>query len=73
MKEKTEKILANRAKTILVLSFPSTRLLGITVNELIASAECQVKGMKAIARRIAQYDGSVGGSRGFRCADQVFG
>lgn len=51
MKEKTKKILANRAKTIPVLSFPSTQLLGITVNELIASAECQAKGMKAIADR----------------------
>ena len=34
-----------------ILSFPSTQLLGITVNELISSSDMQLKGMKAIADR----------------------
>ncbi len=51
MKQKVRSILANKQKTIPVLSFPSTELLGITVNELIGSAERQAQGMKAIADR----------------------
>ncbi len=51
MKQIVEKIFENKDKTIPILSFPSTQLLGITVNELLESPEMQVKGMKAIAER----------------------
>ncbi|MBE5817440.1 MAG: methyltransferase [Clostridiales bacterium] len=51
MKEITKKILANKAKTVPILSFPSTQLLGIPVSKLISSCEMQVEGMKAIANR----------------------
>lgn len=49
MKIKVENFLKNKDKTVPVLSFPSTNLLGISVRELISSAEMQAKGMKAIA------------------------
>ena len=51
MKEIVKNILNNKSKTIPILSFPSTQLLGITVKELLDSPEMQVKGMKAIAER----------------------
>ena len=51
MKEKVKKILENKNKTVPILSFPSTQLLGITVKELISSADMQVKGMEAIAEK----------------------
>ena len=51
MKAKTQLLLNNKEKTVPILSFPSTQLLGISVNELISSAEMQAKGMKAIADR----------------------
>lgn len=51
MKKTVKKILDNKSKTIPILSFPSTQLLGITVKELLESAEMQVKGMKAIKER----------------------
>ncbi len=51
MKEKVRNILKNKEKTVPILSFPSTQLLGITVNELISSSDMQVKGMRAIADR----------------------
>ena len=51
MKEKVKKLLQNKDKTVPILSFPSTRLLGISVNELISSADRQVEGMVAIAQR----------------------
>ena len=51
MKSKVKKLLENKNKTVPILSFPSTQLLGITVSELISSSEMQVKGMKAIAKR----------------------
>ena len=51
MKEITKKILSNKSKTVPILSFPSTQLLGIPVSELISSCEMQVKGMKAIVDR----------------------
>ncbi|MBQ8893171.1 MAG: uroporphyrinogen decarboxylase family protein [Clostridia bacterium] len=51
MKEKAKKLLNNKEKTLPILSFPSVQLLGISVKELISSAEMQVKGMKAIADR----------------------
>ena len=51
MKTKVKNILKQKNKTIPILSFPSTQLLGITVNELISSSEKQVEGTKAIAER----------------------
>lgn len=43
---------APRKKAIPILSFPSASLMGITVRELIESAELQAKGMKAIADKV---------------------
>ena len=51
MKESVKKILISKDKTVPILSFPSTQLLGITVNDLISSSENQVKGMNAIVNR----------------------
>ena len=51
MKTKVKQIFENKSKTIPILSFPSTQLLGITVKELLDNPEMQVKGMKAIAER----------------------
>lgn len=51
MKPLVKSIYENKSKTIPILSFPSTQLLGITVNELLESTEMQVEGMKAIAKR----------------------
>lgn len=51
MKNITKKILENKSKTVPILSFPSTQLLGIPVSQLISSSEMQVKGMKAISDR----------------------
>jgi len=51
MKQRTQEILADRAKTIPILSFPSTQLLGITVRELISDSENQARGMEAIVKR----------------------
>lgn len=48
MKEKVKKLLENKNRTVPILSFPSTQLLGISVNELISSSAAQVLGMKAI-------------------------
>ncbi len=42
---------ASKKRTMPVLSFPVTSLLGITVEELIATPESQAKGMVAIAER----------------------
>ncbi|MBQ8497275.1 MAG: uroporphyrinogen decarboxylase family protein [Clostridia bacterium] len=39
-------------KAMPILSFPSVQLMGISVRELIASADMQAKGMKMIADRI---------------------
>jgi len=51
MKKSVKKLLNNKNKTIPILSFPSTELLGISVNELISSADMQVKGMQVICSR----------------------
>ncbi len=51
MKPKVKELLKNKNKTVPILSFPSTQILGISVNELISSAEMQVKGMQAIAEK----------------------
>lgn len=46
-----DQIAAAAKKAIPVLTFPSVQLLGITVRELIASAETQAHGMARIAER----------------------
>lgn len=43
---------APRKKALPILSFPCVSLMGITVRELIESAELQAKGMKAIAGQV---------------------
>ena len=44
-------MLADKAKTMPILSFPSARLLGVTVSELLKTPEMQAKGMLAIRDR----------------------
>ena len=39
-------------KALPILSFPSIKLLGVSVKEIINSAELQAKGMKAVADRV---------------------
>lgn len=51
MKLKAKAFLNNKSKTVPIISFPSTQLLGVSVNELISSSDMQVRGMKAIAER----------------------
>ena len=51
MKKIVEQLLQHKEKTIPVLSFPSTQLLGINIQDLISSPEMQAKGMQAIVRR----------------------
>ena len=51
MKSKIKSLIENKNKTVPILSFPSTTLIGISVNELISSAENQARGMKAVAER----------------------
>ena len=51
MKKITEKILSQKGKTIPILSFPSVQLLGVTVGELVTSAELQAEGMAAVVSR----------------------
>lgn len=51
MKEKAFILLKHKNKTVPILSFPSTQLLGITVRELISSADMQAEGMQEIAEK----------------------
>ena len=53
-----DQIGVKRKKSMPVLSFPSTSLMGISVTELIGKSELQAKGMKMIADRLGQHDGS---------------
>ena len=49
MKNKAIELLKHKNKTVPILSFPSAQLLGISVKELISSAEMQAEGMQAVA------------------------
>lgn len=49
MKKKLYGLLLNKHKSIPVLSFPAAQLLGVSVRELLSSAEMQAKGMCAVA------------------------
>lgn len=51
MKTKVKSLLDDKSKTVPILSFPSTQLLGVSVNELISSSDMQVSGMKAISEK----------------------
>ncbi len=51
MKKSVCNLIKNKNRTIPILSFPSVKLLGISVSELISSADNQAKGMKAIYDR----------------------
>ncbi len=45
MKDIVKKLLENKNKTVPILSFPSANMMGISVGELINSAENQMRGM----------------------------
>ena len=51
MKEKVKKLLENKAKTVPILTFPSVQLTGVSVKELVSSADLQAEGMAEIAKR----------------------
>lgn len=51
MKQIIRNFLNHKDRTIPILSFPSTQLLGITVKELISDSERQAQGMQIIAER----------------------
>ena len=51
MKTSVKNLLNDKSKTVPVLSFPSTQLLGVSVNDLIASSDMQAKGMATIKER----------------------
>ena len=51
MKKLVQTMLADKGRTMPILSFPSAQLLDISVNTLIGSAEAQMQGMQAIAAR----------------------
>lgn len=51
MKSIVKNMMANKDKTMPILSFPSTQLLNISINELISSSDRQAEGMKAILDR----------------------
>lgn len=48
MKDKVKEFLRHKNKTIPILSFPAVQLLGISVKELISSADMQKNGMRTI-------------------------
>ena len=52
-----DQIGVKRKKSMPVLSFPSTSLMGISVTELIGKSELQAKGMKMIADRLRRGGG----------------
>lgn len=47
MKEAVKRLLDNKKRTVPILSFPATELLGVTVEDLVTSSELQAKGMAA--------------------------
>ena len=51
MKTIARRLLLHKEKTVPILSFPAAQLLGISVRELIGSAEMQARGMAAIVAR----------------------
>ncbi|MBR2413374.1 MAG: uroporphyrinogen decarboxylase family protein [Clostridia bacterium] len=51
MKQIIKNMLADKAKTMPILSFPSAQLLGVSVSELLSSPEMQAKGMLAVKER----------------------
>lgn len=51
MKKTVKNMLADKAKTMPILSFPSAQLLGLRVSELLFSADNQSMGMQAIRQR----------------------
>lgn len=53
MKEKVSRLLGDKSKTMPILSFPSTQILGCTVRELLVNSDMQAKGMQAIAEKCA--------------------
>ncbi|MBQ7101201.1 MAG: methyltransferase, partial [Clostridia bacterium] len=51
MKKIVKNIIENKSRTVPILSFPSAELIGVSVNELVCSADNQANGMKAIYDR----------------------
>lgn len=51
MKNKVKELLKHKNKTVPILSFPSSRLLRISVKELISSSDMQVCGMREISEK----------------------
>ncbi len=51
MKSIVKNMLADKAKTMPILSFPSAQLLGVSVSELLKTSEMQASGMMAIKER----------------------
>ena len=51
MKQLAKKLLENKSKTVPILSFPATQLLGVSVNDLVNSATVQAQAMQTLASR----------------------
>ena len=51
MKTIVQNMLADKAKTMPILSFPSAQLLGVSVSELLKTPEMQANGMQAVSER----------------------
>ena len=51
MKQLAKKLLENKSKTVPILSFPATQLLGVSVNDLVNSAAVQAQAMQTLASR----------------------
>ncbi|MCQ2475345.1 MAG: uroporphyrinogen decarboxylase family protein [Clostridia bacterium] len=49
MKEKAKKLLADRSKTIPIISYPVSRLAGINIKDMVTLPEAQAKAMKFFA------------------------
>lgn len=51
MKKIVENFLKHKNKTVPILSFPSTQLLGVSVNDLLRSSSIQAQAMETLANR----------------------
>ncbi|MBR7141746.1 MAG: uroporphyrinogen decarboxylase family protein [Clostridia bacterium] len=51
MKKLAKQLLENKSKTVPILSFPATQLLGVSITDLISSPEIQATAMQTITSR----------------------
>lgn len=51
MKETVKRLLSKKDRTVPILSFPATSLLGVSVRETVTSAEAQARAVLAVYRR----------------------